>query len=287
MTGLANSVAIVTDSTADIPPEMAGREGITVVRLITTFPDGTAFRDGDLTQAEFFERMGRARALPTTSQPPVGAFEEVYERLLETFAHVVSIHVSERLSGTIESARAAAERFGDRVRIVDSRNLSWGLGWQVVVAARQAMAGAAVANVVAAAERTRDRARLIVGLDRLDNLARGGRIGSVSAFLGGMLDLKVLFTVDCEGVFAPVTRVRGKKAALRETLEFVKREMGSATGGMFCVVHAMSEDVALQLKEGLASLYDAKELLVCETGVVIATHTGTGWGIAFVPGESA
>jgi fatty acid kinase fatty acid binding subunit len=281
------SVAIVTDSTADIPPRMAGDEGVTIVRLVTTFPDGESFHDGDLTQAEFFERMGRARALPTTSQPPVGDFESVYERLLETFAHVVSIHVSGRLSGTIESARQAAESFGDRVSIVDSRNLSWGLGWQVLIAARAAASGAPAADVVATAERARERARLIVGLDRLDNLARGGRIGAVSAFLGGLLDLKVLFTVDGNGAFEPVTRVRGKKAALRETLEFVKREMHGAKEGMFCVVHAMSEDVAGQLREGVASMFDAKELLVMETGVVIATHTGTGWGIAFIPGESA
>jgi len=280
-------VAVVTDSTADIPPAMAADEGVTVVRLVTTFPDGQTFHDGELTQAEFFERMGRARALPTTSQPPVGDFEEVYERLLETFSHVVSIHVSGKLSGTIESARQAAERFGDRVSVVDSRNLSWGLGWQVLIAARRAMAGAAVADVVAAAERARDKARLIVGLDKLDNLARGGRIGSVSAFLGGMLDLKVLFTVDADGSFAPVARVRGKKAALRETLEFVKREMKDAKDGMFCVVHAMSADAAEHLREGVASMFDATELLVMETGVVIATHTGTGWGIAFVPGESA
>lgn len=287
MSEAGRRVAVVTDSTADITPQLATDEGVTIVRLITTFPDGQAFRDGDLTQVEFFERMGRARALPTTSQPPVGDFEEVYERLLETFSHVVSIHISGRLSGTIESARQAAERFGDRVSIVDSRNLSWGLGWQVILAARAAAMSAAATDVVAAAERARQRARLTVGLDRLDNLARGGRIGAVSAFLGGLLDLRVLFTVDEDGSFAPVARVRGKKAALRETLEFVKREMQGAKNGVFCVVRALSEDVAIQLRDGLESMFDTTEMLVMETGVVVATHTGTGWGIGFAPGERA
>jgi DegV family protein with EDD domain len=280
-------VGIVTDSTADIPAAMAQAEGVEIVRLVTTFPDGTSFRDGDLTQEEFFRRMGRAKALPTTSQPPVGDFETVYERLLGTCSHVVSIHVSHRLSGTIEAARQAAEKFGERVRVVDSLNLSWGLGWAVVCAARRAALGAAVEDVVATAERVRDSARLVVGLDKLDNLARGGRIGAVSAFLGGLLDVKVVFTVDPQGGFEPVARVRGRKAALRETLEFVRREMGGATSGVFCVAHALSAGTAVELRDALASTYQAREMLLVETGVVIATHTGTGWGIAFVPGEPA
>lgn len=283
---MAGRVAIVTDSTADIPPGMAEAEGVTVVRLVTCFPDGASFRDGDLTQADFFERMDRARQLPTTSQPPVGDFVLTYETLLERFSHVVSIHISHRLSGTIEAARQAAERFAGRVSVVDSLNLSWGLGWQVIAAARAAAMGAAASEVVEVCERARARARLVVGLDKLDNLARGGRIGALSAFVGGLLDLKVVLTVSEEGAFAPVARVRGRKAALHETLEFVRREMRGATSGMFCVVHALSEEAALQLRDALASMFDASELMVLQTGAVIATHSGTGWGIGFLPSET-
>jgi DegV family protein with EDD domain len=278
-------VAIVTDSTADIPPELAAAEGITVIPLITTFPDGETFHDGELTQAEFFERMGRARALPTTSQPPVGDFVSIYENLLESFTHVVSLHISSRLSGTIESARQAAGRFGDRVHVFDTLNLSTAMGWQVIEAARVAAGGAALSDVLEAAERFRGRVRHIVGLDKLDYLARGGRIGAVSAFMGGLLDLKVLMTVDPEGAFKPVTRVRGHRAAMRATLDFVHREMGGQTKGRFIVAHAMAPDTAAYLRDAIANAYEAVELMIVETGVVIATHTGTGWGIGFVPGE--
>jgi DegV family protein with EDD domain len=266
-------VAVVTDSTADIPAALADAEGITVVPLVTTFPDGAAFADGDLTQAEFFERMARSRSLPTTSQPPVGDFTAIYGRLLDSFPSVVSVHVSNRLSGTIESALQAAKHFGERVSVFDSLNLSTALGWQVIAAAR------------AAAEDVRSRVGHIIGIDKLDNLARGGRIGAVSAFMGGLLDLKVLFTVDAHGEFQPVARVRGQKAALRETLEFVRRGMGGATKGRFFVCHAMSPDIAAYLRAALEAAYEATEISIVETGVVIATHTGTGWGISFVPGE--
>ena len=278
-------VAIVTDSTADIPARLAAEEGITVVPLVTTFPDGVSFQDGELSQAEFFERMGRAKALPTTSQPAVGDFEAVYGQLLESVPSVVSVHVSNRLSGTIESARQAAEKFGGRVSVFDSLNLSTALGWQVIEAARTADRGAGVAEVIAAAENVRSRVKHVVGLDKLDNLARGGRIGAVSAFLGGLLNLKVLLTVDKDGDFQPVTRVRGHSSAMRETMDFVRRGMDGVTRGRFFVAHALSPETAAYLRDAIASAYEATELIVVETGVVIATHTGTGWGIAFVPGD--
>lgn len=113
----------------------------------------------------------------------------------------------------------------------------------------------------------------------------GGRIGAVSAFLGGLLNLKVLLTVDTEGAFQPVTRVRGHSSAMRETMEFVRRGMDGATRGRFFVAHALSPETAAYLRDAIASAYEATELIVVETGVVIATHAGTGWGIAFVPGD--
>jgi DegV family protein with EDD domain len=286
VTDAARTVAVVTDSTADIPPKMAHDEGVTVIRLVTTFPDGTVVRDGDLTQREFFELMNAERTLPTTSQPPLGEFAQLYASLLERFTHVVSIHLSNRLSGTLDAALHGAEGFGDRVRVVDSLSVSWGLGWPVVIAARAAKAGAPVDEVVATVERAREHARFIVGLDTLENLARGGRIGALTSFAGGLLDLKVLLTIDSEGLLQPVARVRGSKAALRETLEWVRREMRGATTGMFCVVHAMSEDIAEHLRDALAAAYDHSELLVTESGAVLSTHAGTAWAIGFVPGET-
>jgi len=282
---VAQQVAVVTDSTADIPRELAEAEGITIVPLVTTFPDGVSFHDGDLTQAEFFERMGRAKALPTTSQPAVGDFTRVYDELLGRFPYAVSVHISNKLSGTIEAARQATDGFGDRVHVFDSLNLSTALGWQVIDAAREAARGEGPAEILEAAARLRPRVRHIVGLDKLDNLARGGRIGAVSAFFGGVLDLKVLLTVDSDGAFKPVTRARGHMGAMRDTLGFVKREMGGATKGRFMVAHALSPDTAAYLRDAIADAFEVTELFMVETGVVIATHTGTGWGIGFIPGD--
>lgn len=276
-------IAIVTDSTADIPARMAAANGIEVVPLHVTI-DGETFADGDLSQEDFFGRMGRAPKLPTTSQPPVGAFVEAYERVLRTADAVISVHISDKLSGTIGSARQAAVQFGDRIHVFDSGNLSWGLGFQVLEVARVVATGAGIKDALAAAANIRDRVRLIVGVDSLDNLAKGGRIGGVARFLGSMLDLKVTFMVE-DGTFVPLKRTRGAAAALEQTRSWIAEQMGSARSGAFCVLHAMSEDRAVKLAGSLRAAYDVTEMHVVPVGVVIATHTGTGWGVAFVPGE--
>lgn len=277
--------AVVTDSTADIAPAIVAERAITVVPLSVSFGTET-FEDGELSQEDFFARMkAMAPKLPTTSQPPVGAFVEVYERALQSAEQVVSVHISNRLSGTIDSARQAAEQFAGRVHVFDSLNLSWALGWQVMDAANAAAEGLSATAALERLAIVRERVRLIVGLDSLDNLSRGGRIGAVSAFLGAMLNLKVQLTVDSEGAFQPLYRDRGEKAALAHTLSWISEQMGSATTGKFAVGHALSLERAERLAEEIRSRYAAAEILVYETGSTIATHTGTGWGVAVVPGE--
>lgn len=278
------SFAVVTDSTADMAPEIAGKHGIGVVPLTVTFGD-ESFLDGVLSQQEFFDRMKAAPALPTTSQPAMGAFVDAYARELETAAAVVSVHISSRLSGTVESARAAAEQFPGRVHVFDSKNLSWALAWQVLDAAQAADEGLSPEAALTRLAAIRERSKLIVGLDSLTNLARGGRIGKVSAFLGSLLDMKVTFTVDSDGAFQPLARTRGEKAALQYTMDWVATQMGQATSGKFAVGHALSAERAHKLADALRARYDVTDMVIYEAGTVVSTHTGTVWGVAVVPAE--
>lgn len=278
------SFVVITDSTADIAPELAAERGIEVVPLSVTIA-GETLLDRTLTQAEFFERMAEAPELPTTSQPSVGAFVEAYERALATAEEVVSVHISEKLSGTYDSAIQAAREFAGHVHVFDSRNLSWGLALQVFEAAAAAKQGLSVPATLERLERARDRTRLIVALDSLENLAKGGRIGKVSAFLGSMLDLKVTLTVDPTGAFAPVARSRGEKAALRHTLDWVTAQMGSRTRARFAVGYATQRERAEVLAEQLRERFDVIELHIYDAGSVICAHTGSGWGIALLPEE--
>ncbi|TDB39510.1 MAG: DegV family protein [Actinobacteria bacterium] len=276
------SFAIITDSTADLPGALAAENGIAVVPLLVSFGDDS-FPDGTLTQQQFFARMAAATKLPTTSQPSVGAFTEAYEHALETADEVLSIHISSGLSGTVAAARQAAESFAGQVHVFDSRNLSGGLALQVLDAAHARSAGMNVSDTIARLGKTRDRAKMIVGLDSLENLARGGRIGKVSAFVGSLLDLKVTLTLDEDGKFTPVKRTRGEKAALAHTLDWIEAAMGGAQTGVFAVGHAMSAERARIIRDQIEARFDATDIIMYEAGSVVSTHTGTVWGVAVLP----
>lgn len=274
--------AIVTDSTADITPQRARESGIEVVPLAVTI-DGKTLEDGVLSQVEFFERMGSAPDLPTTSQPSVGSFTEVYARALETADSVISLHISSKLSGTVEAARLAAEQFAGKIHVFDSRNLSWGLAWQVMDAVSAADEGLGARETIERLEQTRQDVKLLVGVDSLENLRRGGRIGAVSSLLGSLLNLKVTLTVDENGAFAPLGRSRGEKAAIEYTMGWISQQMGNAGSAKFAVGHALSEPRAHRIAEAIAQRWDATDMVVYEAGSVIAAHTGTVWGVAVWP----
>jgi DegV family protein with EDD domain len=274
--------AVVTDSTADMTRAIADANDIHVVPLNVTIGDET-FEDGVLTQAELFERMRSAPVLPTTSQPSVGALAEAYGRALGAAGSVIALHVSSRLSGTVDAAHAAAQQFDGRVHVFDSRNLSWGLGWQVLEAAAASREGLGVSDALARLEQARDRVRQIVSLDSLENLRRSGRIGAVASRIGLLLNIKVTIIVDSSGAFVPLGRSRGDGAALAGTLDWISEQMGGADSGRFAVGHAMSAEKADRLAEAIKERWQVTELVMYEAGSVISTHAGTIWGVAFYP----
>lgn len=272
------TVGLVADSVADIPAELAEELGITIVPLSVTV-GGETFVDGQLTMPEFFERMNAAKSVPTTSQPSVGAFVSAFEGALARYTDVVCVTISGKLSGTLESALEAARRLGDRVHVIDSMTLSWAEGLQSVLAAKAASAGASLEEVKRVVESARDKVHMVVGLDTLENLAKSGRIGRVSAMLGGMLNIKVLLTVDSDGAFEPVTRARGTRAALQASVDWLAEKIDERKRAAFGVLHAASHDKAKWLEAAVRERFNVAELVVIETGPVIGTHTGTGWGL--------
>lgn len=275
-------LAIITDSCSDLTPEVATLHDIVVVPLTVTIGD-RSWADGEMTQEEFFERMNAAPKLPTTSQPSVGAFVEVYERALERAHEVVSVHVSSKLSGTISSATKAAEQFEGRVHIVDSLNLSWGLGLQVIEAAKAAASGLDTSAVIQAVERARDKVHLLVGVDGFENLVKGGRLSKVAGAVGGMLNVKISITCTREGTLTMVRPNRGTQAALDSGMKWIENKMGGARRGAFSVMHALAPDRAHWLEQAIRERFDVSDLYFVDVGVVIATHTGVGWGVAFLP----
>ena len=277
------TVHIVTDSTSDIPKQIAEELGITVIPLTITF-GAESFRDGvDLSADEYFTRLAATKQLPTTSQAPPALFQYTYEHLISR-GEVVSVHLSHKFSGTIESARNAARDIApDKITVVDSSSVSMGLGMCVIAAARAAKVGASRAECAAAAESVAGRLHVSVAFETLEYLRRGGRIGRASAFVGGLLRLKPILTVK-DGEAFPVTRVRSRAKAIDElfdlTAKFEKIDE-------ICVLHTTTPDDAASLAKRVEAARPGVPLLLGRFGPVLGVYGGPGMlGIAVVEGSS-
>jgi DegV family protein with EDD domain len=275
------TVHIVTDSTSDIPRELVEELRITVVPLTITF--GTeSFRDGlDLTADEFYARLQESKHLPTTSQPPPSLFEYEYQHLASQ-GDVVSVHISNKFSGTVETARGAAQSVApDRISIVDTGSASMGLGLCVLAAARAAQRGASRDECAAAAESVAARLRIAVAFETLEYLRRGGRIGRATAFLGGLLHLKPILTVK-DGETHPVTRVRSRAKALDALYQLCAE--GDVTE--VAVLHTTTPVDAETLVERVRQAAPGAIVHTGRFGPVLGVHGGPGMlGLAAVARE--
>ena len=278
------AVRIVTDSTCDLPPADVERYGITVVPL-TVFFGEEAFLDGvEISGSDFYARMVASKTLPRTSQPSVELFQDAYRSLAGDGVEIVSIHVSSKLSGTLNAASIAREvvKHDVHVDLIDSYNVSLGLGLIVLEAARAAQSGATLAEVVATARRAMDRVSVHVAVDTLEYLQKGGRIGRARSLLGSVLSIKPIVCVD-DGEVAPFERVRTRAKAIERMFELASgmpraKEMFIGCGG--------DDTEGRALLERLRPLLPHTELRIGYLGPVVGVYTGpNALGIAALERE--
>lgn len=273
MSRLASEVKVVTDSASDIPVTIARDLGITVVPDNVHFGQRT-YRDGvDLTKEEFFIELAKSPVLPTTSQPAVGVFEEVYRQLAREARQIVSIHLPAKLSAVLNSAHLAAQSLPDlEIVLIDSTQVSMGMGWLVIIAARAARQGKNLAEILALVKDTIPRLRLIAMLDTLEYVQKGGRIGKGAALLGTLLSMKpIVQLLDSE--LLPVENVRTRRRALQRLAEIVT-EMAPLEKA--AVVHANAPALAHELAERLAPVHPSDRMFIGQVGAILGTHTGPG-----------
>jgi DegV family protein with EDD domain len=278
-------VGIVTDSSCDLPRRLVERLKIAVAPLIVRFgPE--VYQDGELSAEEFWEKAAGPHH-PYTSQPPVGVFEELFERLVAQGKRVLCLTITGKHSGTFNAAHLAAQRFGEAVEVFDSLSLSLGLGLQVLAAARAAQAGRSLQDILALLEDMRARARLTIVLDTLENLRRGGRADGFIAIVDRMtraLNIKPVINV-VDGQLRLLGAARSFQGGLKRVLSLVER-LGPLEH--LAVVHTrrqeMAEGVASRLAERIG--FPRERIWVRETGVVLASHAGAGViGVLAVPGS--
>jgi DegV family protein with EDD domain len=273
-------IRVVTDSTSDILPDEAERLGIDVVPLTVRFGD-EQFRDGvDLGPDAFYRKLTITSVQPSTSQPTPEQFAELYRRHVDGGDTVISIHISTKLSGTLQSASLGAQELpAGAVRVVDSTTVSAGLQFVVRAALEDIAAGSDIDEVVRRTESRRDRVGVYVLLDTLTYLQRGGRIGRAQGLLGGILNVKPLLSVR-DGEVHPEARVRSRQQGIARIVAIAA---GQRPLDGLAVFHCGAPELIGLIAPRLRADHPGIELIVGQLGAVVGTYSGPGGvGIALL-----
>jgi DegV family protein with EDD domain len=214
--------------------------------------------------------------MPTTSQATIGAFKEIFEPNVNAGRPIVAILISEKLSGTIQSAKSAKEMFpGAQIEIVNSESAAMAMGFQVLAAARAADAGQSFGEVVKLAQDAKNHTGVVLMVDTLEFLHRGGRIGGAARLLGTALNLKPILELK-EGVLEAVERVRTRAKAQARLLSLVEERINSRPNVRLAVLHAAAESEARQLLDEAAKRFNPVETVFSEVSPVVGAHVGPG-----------
>lgn len=279
------AVGVVTDSTADLPIDLADERGLRVVPMSVSFRDHSFISRVTISDEEFYRLLADSSELPTTAQPNPAWFDEAYADCVDDGLDAcVSLHVSRELSGTVGAARRAAQDAALEVRVVDSRQVGGGLALMALAAQRAAAEQAPIDAVIAAAERVRSGLVNLVVVDTLENLRKGGRMSGTQALVGNVLKVKPILTVR-DGRIEPIERARTVARALDRIVDLVAEGIGDRPADVV-VTHALAHERAEELWARLHDRIEVASSLTTVFGPVLGTHTGRGAvAVAATPAE--
>lgn len=272
------TIKIVTDSTADIPKEIAEFLDIHVLPL-KVLMDGETFLDGvTITPSAFFEKLEKVSSFPSTSQPSPAEFAEKYQQILEkhgTETQIISIHLSSALSGTCQSARLGANLLESKgnIHVIDSKKAAYFLGMLVVEAAKAAKNGNSVDQCMELIHKMMKEQKEFFVLDTLTYLQKGGRIGKAQAIVGTLLNVKPILSLNEAGEVYPFEKVRGKKKAITRILDECQQYAGGEKV-IASVLYGLNREEAEELKIRLVEEFQIQEITLTEIGPVIGAHVG-------------
>jgi DegV family protein with EDD domain len=276
-------VRIVTDSTSDLGA-LAAEYGIEVVPLTIRFGN-EEFRDGvDLTEGEFYRKLDASTSTPITAQPAPSLFASTYRRLLDGGAsRIVSVHLPNTLSGTINAAAIAAREIDPaRISIVDTRSASAGLGMLAIEAAQRARAGESAEAIVAAVTADAAKMQFYATIPSLTYLARGGRIGHLSGLVGNVLKIVPILTLE-DGMLKQCAKVRTFGRAVEQIIEMVTSGVAGKSGARFAIIHSLAPALAESVADRIRAVVTPRSLIICPVGPTVGTHAGPGAvGVFFI-----
>lgn len=269
-------IYLVTDSTANLPPEIKTKFDVHIVSLKLIAGDRTYDEEGGMTQEAFFKLLDSISTTPTTSQPSSGEFVAVYQKLTANpDDRVISVHISEGLSGTVPNARIAADEVAPgRIAIVDSRTTSVGLLLMVVAAGEAIAVGKSMPEIVALLEQMVAQCETVFTVDSLEYLHKGGRINTASRLLGTLLNIKPILHLH-KGKIEPLDKARSSKRAVQRAVDELVQRFGDRPVHA-AVTHILAYDEAAKFAEQIEAQLNCVSMYLTEVGPVIGSHVGPG-----------
>ncbi|MGD0779356.1 MAG: DegV family protein [Dehalococcoidales bacterium] len=268
------TIKIVTDTTADLPPQLAKELGITMVPVYLRFGD-EVFRDVvDISQDEFYRRLLHDPIHPSTTQPAPQDFIDVYRELSKKAEGILSIHVSSKLSGTYNAALRGKEAVGKvcPIEVIDSQVVTMGLGQLAIAANAMAQSGKSLQQIAKEVKQMIPSIHILGLLDTLKYLALGGRIGKMQALLGSVLNIKPMLTIK-DGVLAPTGRARSRAKGIDILVDYVKNASDIQD---LAVVYNTTLEEAKALIGRLGSIFNEAQIKLARLGPALGVHTGPG-----------
>ena len=275
-------IAVVTDSTSDITPNLAREYDLHVVPQILIM-GGNQWLDGiDINPPTFYDLLHSSSDFPTTSQPSAAVFHELFTDLSTEYDGICAVLISNELSGTLNSAQTAVSNLPELpIELVDSRGVSLQLGFTTLEAAKVARAGGDLDQVANAARSMIGRTHLFFIVDTLEYLHRGGRIGGAARLFGSALNLKPILEVK-DGIVTPLTRVRTRRKALLKVREAIREHVPKGARVHMAVLHIAAPEDAARFSAQLVEQFQPVEMITSEAGPIIGAHAGPGaLGVAF------
>ena len=280
------AIKVVTDSTSDLPADVAESLGIEVVPLNVHFGSDVYKDRVNLMPDAFYDKLINGDVLPTTSQPSVGEFIDVYERLGSDADGIVSVHLSEKLSGTMNSARQASQQANADcpIEVVDTFQVSMGVGICAMEAAEVANSGGDMNQVILAARNAVTRSQCFFMLETLEFLQKGGRIGKAQALIGNLLKIRPMLILQ-EGEVHPLGRERTRRKGIAKLVDTVE-ELAPISG--LAVMYSTGPDEAQTLAQNVSKfMIEGREPMMLQIGPVIGTYAGPDTlGIALISAKS-
>lgn len=271
---LMSKIALLTDSTANLPKDIAAQNDIHIIPLKIQWGNDSLIDGVTITTDAFYERLDKDPQIPTTSQPSVMDFLQIYEKLAQAHDSILVMLIGSGISGTVASALAAAKEFDKvPVEVIDTNTTSAGLAMVALAAAAAVREGLSFAETAVRIQNICKGMNLLFAVDTLKYLHRGGRIGGASRYLGTMLSIKPI--LEFRGTVEPVARVRGMKKAITYLVDHVTQEAGS-NGLQVAILHSKAPALAVKLKQRLEQVVTIDKHYTFDLSPVIGTHVGSG-----------